>query len=363
MKLTIVYENKKLSLTLNSSIRVKELICELSKKLKIKSTDKVCLFNSPEMACYDEQDFISNKEDQEILLITLNNLKKNSVKKQPERQEELIKYCTNAKDTIKPNRQHQYKSYYGSGSKYKAPLNEHDYDYFKEIVANSSDQSAVRSKLDELMYKFETMKEEQNISNAIKKDSSNRATVNSKDVEVSSKASIRFSKAAEKFDKEREREKDKKTTSKYTGSYYKPVEKVLKIEADPVKLENLVCMGFEEERCKKALVISNNNLEHATELLLGGSDFELFDQVNNTVSTNPYYGGYSGYGGGSYGGGYSSGSYGAYSGGLYGAYTGGSYGTSSATQPQTQTIPSSPKKNIIKDIVIPSLAEVKESKL
>lgn len=51
------------------------------------------------------------------------------------------------------------------------------------------------------------------------------------------------------------------------------------IEADQKKLDDLVLMGFEEERCRKALVVGRNNMEHATELLLGGSNFELYDNV------------------------------------------------------------------------------------
>ena len=90
-------------------------------------------------------------------------------------------------------------------------------------------------------------------------------------------------------------EAKKKFSTRFDNTYYKPkeVEKVVKLEADSIKLENLINMGFEEERCKKALIISSNNLEHATELLLGGSDFELFDQFN--TGSVPYYGGYQPY--------------------------------------------------------------------
>jgi len=62
-----------------------------------------------------------------------------------------------------------------------------------------------------------------------------------------------------------------------------------KVEADPKKLEDLLLMGFEEDRCRKALTISKNSIEHATELLLGGSNFELYDnilQANDHLNIN-----------------------------------------------------------------------------
>jgi hypothetical protein len=50
-----------------------------------------------------------------------------------------------------------------------------------------------------------------------------------------------------------------------------------KIEANPEFVQNLVDMGFEEVRAKRALIASKNNLNHATEMILNGYDMDLPD--------------------------------------------------------------------------------------
>jgi uncharacterized UBP type Zn finger protein len=50
------------------------------------------------------------------------------------------------------------------------------------------------------------------------------------------------------------------------------------LEANPTFLQNLVDMGFPEDRAKRALIISKNNLNHATEMILNGYDLDMPDQ-------------------------------------------------------------------------------------
>lgn len=50
------------------------------------------------------------------------------------------------------------------------------------------------------------------------------------------------------------------------------------IEANPTYVQNLVDMGFPEDRAKRALIISKNNLNHATEMILNGYDMDMPDQ-------------------------------------------------------------------------------------
>ncbi len=275
MKLTIIFESKIITLPLNSPCRVKELLYELSKKLNLPKSNKVCLFNSNSNSCYDEQDFISNSEDLEAFLFSETNFKKSSTEsKTAEKIEELIKKCTDAKDTIKVQ-----KGYY-KGNRLRKTLipqgGETDFEYFKDLILNHTGNSSIKSKLNELMFK-----EPVNVvtSNTSSKQVENETVLTNENVNVIK---------AQAYDKEKNM-----ASIKYQGgpnkNPYLP-EKVEKIEADQAKLENLLCMGFEEEKCNKALVISNNNIEHATELLLGGSDFELYDQVakNTTNTSNAY---------------------------------------------------------------------------
>ena len=298
MKLTIIFETKKLALALNSPIRVKELLHELSKKLKIPKNNKLSLFNQSINSCYEEQDFISNSDDLEIFLFTCKNLKRNAVIKSVEKVgqiEEMLKTCTNAKELLKMIK-NKYKAY---GSKVFKPQGqiENEFDYLKDIILNSagSQNSSIRSKLSELMCKFESLKE-----GTIAQPQIATATQSAdKDIKTEATATTAsfnpFVKIANiKNELESVNKNPYKIDSK--NPYLQPVQPE-KIEANHEKLESLKCMGFEEDRCKKALIISKNNIEHATELLLGGSDFELYDQVNlsNPHQYNPY-GNYGAYG-------------------------------------------------------------------
>jgi len=303
MKLTIIYETKKLNITLNSPIRVKDLIYELTKKLILQKNDKICLFNTILNSCYDDSDFISNSDDLEILLYTIKTYKSQVLIKTKKRIEDLIKICTNAKDVIKINK--PYRNYKGYATKnFMNRPADSEFDYFKDLILSSTSQnSSIRSKISELMYKFETLKDlkegivnDQNTQNqtleaAHKKENiisaSNNASSNntSNSTNPSTNPFEKFFGIGLKTQTEINNIDNKadileNNPFKHASFYKKPTEPE-KIEANKEKLENLICMGFEEDRCKKALIISRNNIEHATELLLGGSDFELYDQVNS----------------------------------------------------------------------------------
>ncbi len=273
MKLTIIFENKTINLSLNSPVKVKELLSELSKELSLPKNNKVCLFNLKSNSCYDEQDFISNSEDLEVFLFTVTNFKKSSSEtKTTGKIEELIKKCTDAKDTIKVQKSY-YKDKYEPKS-FVPKGGENNFEYFKELILSHTGNGSIKSKLSELMFK-----EQFSLSTA---STSTTKPVESETVLTNEGVNVIKSKTYEK-------EKKIPSNNNQEGGNKNPYmpEKVEHLEADPAKLENLLCMGFEEEKSKKALVISNNNLEHATELLLGGSDFELYDQVASN-STNVY---------------------------------------------------------------------------
>ena len=58
------------------------------------------------------------------------------------------------------------------------------------------------------------------------------------------------------------------------------------IEPNPIFVQNLIDMGFPEDRAKRALAASNNNLNHATEMILNGYDLELSENSNIYGGTN-----------------------------------------------------------------------------
>ena len=60
------------------------------------------------------------------------------------------------------------------------------------------------------------------------------------------------------------------------------------IEANPAYVLNLIDMGFAEDRAKKALIASKNNLNHATEMILNGYDLELNENSNPSYANCKY---------------------------------------------------------------------------
>lgn len=310
MKLTIKFENKNITINLNSPIRVKELLHGLSKKLNLQKQLKVSLLNPNTNNCYDEQDLISISEDFEVILFTTVQFKQVKVIKSQEKLEDLIKFCTDAKNTLKPNK-FSYKGYSYKYNQSKPAVPENEFDYFKEIILNStSSNRSIRSKLSELMFKFESLKDatatqgNQNsndnpkpqaqipqvkqvltdgvkILNSFFANSGNSSIPDNPIPQIPTQTSAS---ANVEVDKMPELDMLEKITNKITASY----RKTEKVEPNPEKLKELLCMGFEDEKCRKALIISNNKIEHATELLLGGSDFELYDTINNNQYNDLY---------------------------------------------------------------------------
>ena len=52
------------------------------------------------------------------------------------------------------------------------------------------------------------------------------------------------------------------------------------IEPNPSYIQNLINMGFPEDRAKRALIASRNNLNHATEMILNDNDHVFIDDSN-----------------------------------------------------------------------------------
>ena len=290
MKITILYENKRLLLSLNSSIRVKDLINELSKKLKIAANQKTSLLNPLENSCYEDSDLITIKENLELLLYTVPVLKKASNAKLPadnENLEDFIKICTEAKETLKPNKK-SFKDYKGYYSYYDPSKN------YRGKPEQDDDKFRLTTKINSLLSKMETLKDSEEIIKETKKVLNSVKASDNNEIEANKREKPYFANkyiTSDKYDYK----KSNRYYNNYAPSSYKPSSQssTTKVEVCKANLENLLSMGFDEEKCKKALIISNNKIEHATELLLGGSDFELFDQVNNNNMNyqNDYYGG------------------------------------------------------------------------
>jgi hypothetical protein len=99
MKLTIYYENQKLSLDLNSPIKTLELVNQLSRKIN-RPNIKLSLLNPNNDSCFDEHEFIVITEDVELMLVEVTNYKPVKIQEKKESFEETLKYCTDAIENI-----------------------------------------------------------------------------------------------------------------------------------------------------------------------------------------------------------------------------------------------------------------------
>lgn len=300
MKLSVIFENKRLIIELKAAVRVKDIINEIAKKLN-RTSSKLNLFNSQSNCFYDDQDIITNTEDLEILLIEVKPLtkildKQGSDKKASFKFEEYLKTCTDAKEVLKKSKYQGYKTY---GRLYH-PQHAFNFEEMNQLIIDSNSQisqqgntnNTIRDRISELMYKFEAFKgsieEGENIERVSTSVGTGPAVV-----ATTSSSSSNVVLVPNQSEKKMTRE-DTIKPSNIRDVFQQTLKEshkqaaTAKIEPDPKKLEELLFMGFDESKSKKALVISKNSLEHATELLLGGSDFELYDQINVGASLNPY---------------------------------------------------------------------------
>jgi hypothetical protein len=308
MSLQIYFENSKITIPLQIPVKIRDLLNVLSKKLG-KLDKNFNLINPDIGSCYDENEFLQPKDNLEILMVEINPIKnKIEIKSIPI--EEAIKECTGAKDSIKSTskdfERKTFGSYYNSKYSSNAYNNYYDKENKSKEKEKENDSSSEKVENSYSGY-YDYYKNKTNTyASILDQLKSSEHTDNVAKTEIlNSMMSLMKEKKDNVESSNSTQGKYTSTSDYYKPSYYKKPEPVKPIEPDVNKLNELLFMGFDETRCKKALIVSNNNIEQATELILGGSDFELYDQLNtnNTKSyADPYYGKYGNYGGyGNYG--------------------------------------------------------------
>ena len=216
MKIEIYFLNTKLTTEIKKDIKVKDLIYDLKEYLNTKDSNFI-LFDKNHIQLKDS-DIISTKNEKQTTLYliksSLNNKKliiseKKEDKKQPLNKEELIMKCTGAKKPLDLKRQ--------------MPVNPNNrFSILDLIDRNNNNQGGENNSFDRLLNFLQVLEENNHIEFRIGPINNNNNNNNN-----------------------------------------------IQIEADERALRELQDMGFPEDRARQALINSRNDINRATELLLG----------------------------------------------------------------------------------------------
>jgi len=327
MKVHVYFENKLIMIILNSPLKIRDFIFQLAKKINFHdfTNEKIVLMKNDTELCLDEEDFIIiSKEIYEVIMIANKIFKPKKEDNINLRLEEDIMFCTESTQILQTNK------LYNKNRLLKAnPLTKH-FNHFRnqnpftrhletEASNNNNDYdsifnqsqlyklSSINENMNRLAHCTEVIKSFQTRFNQVHSEIDKTSNNNKKlsnlfdddDLLLDSRDSSELYPNEVYDNKEKTDDntntntnKDKEIENKYfnfKSDYTRfltkqptnrsVIERIIpKFEVDDKKLEDLMQMGFEEERCRKALAAARNNIEYATELLLLGTDFDTLDR-------------------------------------------------------------------------------------